>query len=98
MAAESLVMPPRMAVWSGGVYGQPGSRRLQNLWGEFLSFPLNGNAQFYSQTTSISKHNCSETPEAKYRLQFQAEGAKLQIFSMTNMLHLPKEVEFILLC
>lgn len=62
-----------MAVWSGEVFGQPGTRHLQNLWGEFLPFPVNGNAQFYLQTTSISKHKCFEAPEAKYRLQLQAE-------------------------
>lgn len=85
-------MLPWMAVWSGELGTS------QNLWGEFLPFPLNGDAQFYLQTTSISKHKCFEPPEAEYRLQFQVEGGKLQISSMTNMLHLPKEVEFILLC
>jgi len=96
MIAELLVMPPRMAAWSGELYGQPGTRCLQYLWGAFLPFPLNGNAQFYLQTTSIPKHKCFKPPEAKYRLQFQAEGGKLQVFSMSNTLHLPKDVEFIL--
>lgn len=92
---ESQVMPTGMAVWSGEVYGQPDTCKIF----EFLPVPMNGNVQFYLQTTSISKHKCFEAPEAKYRLQLQAEwGGRLHIFFRTNMLHLPKEVEFILLC
>lgn len=89
-------MPPRMAAWSGEVHGGPGTRCLLNLWGDFVPFPLTGNAQSDLQTTTISKHKCFEAPAAKFRLQFQVERGKLQIFSMTNRLHLPKE--FVLLC